>query len=155
MSMPAAFNGVFSIKPSSGRISFKTAPNSVSTSMILLACMRINIRRRVQSPGQQVIPTVAGIMGTSISCLQLTLRALQSAQPWLYDPDVVDLPWRYEKEVLAGTDSAKAVTFGVLPSDGVVTPHPPIQRAIRTVVSALTAAGYEVGPALTHECMQS
>ena len=30
VSMPAAFNGIFSIKPSSGRISFKYVANSVS-----------------------------------------------------------------------------------------------------------------------------
>lgn len=87
---------------------------------------------------------MVGILGVSLSCLQLTCRALQCAQPWLHDPDVVELPWRADKEIHIGTDAAERVTFGIYANDGLVTPHPPIQRAIRTVVEAVEGAGYEV-----------
>ena len=83
-------------------------------------------------------------MGSSISCLQITFRSLQSTQPWLRDPDVVELPWRSEKEILAKSEAATRTIFGVFADDGIVTPHPPIRRAIRTVVGALQAANYQV-----------
>jgi amidase len=95
----------------------------------------------LKSPGQQVIPTVVGIMGVSIKCLQTVFCHLQSTQPWLTDPDVVELPWRQKKEIQAGD---KSVTFGLFAHDSIVTPHPPIQRAIQVVEESLRASEYQV-----------
>ena len=91
-----------------------------------------------------MLPTVVGIMGESISCLQTVFRHLQSTQPWEHDPDVVELPWRREKEIRSDTDCWKAITFGLFTHDGIVTPHPPIQRALRMVEDALRASEYQV-----------
>lgn len=124
VSMPAAFNGIYSFKPSHGRISFKGAANS--------------------SPGQMVIPTVVGILGPSIASLRLMFKALLSAEPWLYDPEVLPMPWRSETEHLTG--KPPNLSFAVFPSDGVVTPHPPITRAVSIVAKALKAAGYDILP---------
>lgn len=96
----------------------------------------------MNSPGQQVIPTVVGIFGASISCLQTVFRHIQSTKPWLSDPDVVELPWRREKEF--HDRSTKSITFGIFAHDGIVTPHPPIQRALRMVEDALRSSNYEV-----------
>ena len=89
-----------------------------------------------------MIPTVVGIMGLSVSCLQTVFRHLQSTKPWLSDPDVVELPWRNEKEI--NDEQRKSVTFGIFSTDGITTPHPPIQRALRMVESALRALKFEV-----------
>ncbi|KAL8847886.1 MAG: hypothetical protein Q9221_007097 [Calogaya cf. arnoldii] len=35
------------------------------------------------------------------------------------------------------------LSFGIMRTDGVVAPHPPITRALRTVIEAVEAAGYE------------
>lgn len=91
-----------------------------------------------------MLPTVAGIMGVSIGCLQTVFRHLQSTKPWLSDPDVVELPWRTEKEIHSESHNQKRITFGVFAHDGLVTPHPPIQRAIKMVESALKALNYQV-----------
>ena len=120
--MPAAFNGVFSFKPSHGRISFKGAANS--------------------SPGQMVIPTVVGMMGPSIDSLRLTFEALLSGKPWLHDPEVLPIPYRFEKET--HPERPDDLSFGIFEADGVVTPHPPIIRAIQIVAKALDAQGYNV-----------
>ena len=88
-----------------------------------------------------VIPTVVGILGPSIASLRLMFKALLSAKPWLYDPEVLPMPWRSEMEHLAG--KPPNLSFAVFPSDGVVTPHPPITRAISIVAEALKAAGYD------------
>lgn len=143
MSIPAAFNGLFSIKPSSSRISFRQVANSVGLTALLLIDFRLLLTLR-QSPGQQTIPTTIGVFGLSISCLQAVFRALQEAEPWLHDPNVVELPWRYEQEILTGSEAAKSLSFGFFANDGGVTPHPPIQRAMRTVESALRMQGYNV-----------
>jgi amidase len=117
VSMPAAFNGVFSIKPSAGRLPTKDMPNS--------------------SLGQIAIPTVVGILGPSIETLQYVLKAIMSGEPWLSDPSVLPLPWR---EPSLPTKLA----FGFLDFDGVVKPHPPIFRALDMAKNALEAAGHEV-----------
>jgi amidase len=83
-------------------------------------------------------------MGASIMCLQIVFRHLQSTQPWLHDPDVVEIPWRSEKEIRDDNKDSHMVTFGIFSHDGLVTPHPPIQRAIRMVEAALRASKYEV-----------
>lgn len=88
------------------------------------------------------IPTVVGILGPSIASLRVVFRALLSTQPWLHDPDTLPLPYRHEAEI--GQEKHSKLTIGILMTDGVVTPHPPISRAVREVQMALEAAGHEV-----------
>ncbi|KXX74804.1 Acetamidase [Madurella mycetomatis] len=125
VSMPAAFQGLFSIKPSSGRISFKDVANT--------------------GPGQQVMPTVAGIMGHSVATLKLVFQSLLSTEPWLHDPYTLPISWRPEKEYDAETEPDCKPAFGFMPNDGIVTPHPPISRAMDIVHKALEESGYQVG----------
>ncbi|KAK0615153.1 amidase signature domain-containing protein [Bombardia bombarda] len=127
VSMPAAFNGIFSLKPSSGRISMKDVANT--------------------GPGQLIMPTVAGIMGVSVTTLQLVLRSLLSTEPWLQDPYVIPLPWREAEEYNPNSGDATNETkpsFGFMDNDGVVTPHPPVQRGLRMVRDALNEAGFNL-----------
>ncbi|GAB1317295.1 amidase [Madurella fahalii] len=124
VSMPAAFQGLFSIKPSSGRMSFKGVANT--------------------GPGQQVMPTVAGIMGHSVATLKLVFKSLLSAEPWLHDPYTLPIPWRVEREYDAKTEPDYKPAFGFMPNDGIVTPHPPISRALSIVQTALEESGYQL-----------
>ncbi|KAI9696521.1 MAG: hypothetical protein M1820_008149 [Bogoriella megaspora] len=120
VSIPSAFNGIFSIKPSHGRLPFKDAANS--------------------SRGQMIIPTVVGIMGASIASLQILFRSLLAVEPWLRDPECINLPWRKEMEAVPG----KPLSFGFMQHDGTVLPHPPILRALRIVSEALEGGGHEL-----------
>lgn len=131
VSMPASYNGVFSLKPSTGRISMKGAVGP--------------------SPGQQVMPAVAGIMGASIATIQLVLRSLLSTEPWLHDPYIVPIPWREAEEYhpeIGRLGEPYRPAFGIMENDGVVTPHPPVQRALKVVKSALENLGHKVIPTL-------
>ncbi|KAK5449280.1 hypothetical protein LTS15_008822 [Exophiala xenobiotica] len=87
-------------------------------------------------------------MGPSVGAIRLMFQSLMASQPWLHDPDVLQLPWR--KELEYDTDKGEAeplvLSFGLMATDGVVSPHPPIQRALRTVAEALTGAGHEIMP---------
>jgi len=117
VSMPAACNGVFSIKPSAGRLPTMDMPNS--------------------SLGQINMPTVVGMLGPSVTTLRYVFEALVSSEPWLTDPSVLPIPWRQPKRY-------SKLSFGFMDFDGVVVPHPPILRALRMTREALQAAGHEV-----------
>ncbi|KAG6364517.1 hypothetical protein INS49_006118 [Diaporthe citri] len=125
VSMPASYNGVFSIKPSSGRMSMKGVANTAQ--------------------GQQVMPTTLGIMAHSASTLRLVLESVLSKEQWREDPYVVPLPWRdpEERQPKADTSSAE-ITFGLMKADGIVTPHPPVSRALKIVEQALREAGHQL-----------
>ncbi|KAL1842570.1 hypothetical protein VTJ49DRAFT_4853 [Mycothermus thermophilus] len=129
VSMPAAFSGVFSIKPSTGRLSTLGMANS--------------------SPGQAIIPTVPGLLSPDIASLRYAMEALLSNEPWLKDPTLLPIPWRSPSDV----ESGMKLSFGFMDFDGVVRPHPPITRALHLAKNALMAMGHEVvipwkGPSL-------
>lgn len=83
------------------------------------------------------MPEVAGIMGHSVGALSLILKSLLSTEPWLHDPLVMPVPWREVSE-------SSVVAFGFMKDDGLVTPHPPIARALEIVEAALRESGHEV-----------
>ncbi|KAK1808829.1 hypothetical protein LTR12_016807 [Friedmanniomyces endolithicus] len=118
--MPAAYNGVYSIKPSSGRMSFKDAPAS--------------------GKANPAISGVVGILGPSVASLRLMFKSLLSTEPWLRDPYVHPIPYRAELEYNPERDPLP--TFGIMRDDGLVRPHPPIARAMNMVEAALRAAGH-------------
>ncbi|OCK72930.1 putative general amidase GmdA [Lepidopterella palustris CBS 459.81] len=130
--IPAAFNGLYGIRPSKGRMPYEGMANSMD--------------------GQNSILSVVGPLATSVPSLRLVMKALLSQEPWLHDPGVNELPWRYEqeKEILELTggigDASKAgkLSFGLLKHDGLVTPTPPVRRAMDIIVKALEKLGHEV-----------
>lgn len=79
------------------------------------------------------------------------MTSILSTSPWLRDPYVVKIPWR-ETLALAtlaraaengSSNDQKPLKLGIFWTDGVVTPHPPIQRGLRLVVDAVTEAGHK------------
>ncbi|OCL03701.1 amidase [Glonium stellatum] len=130
--IPAAFNGLYGIRPSTGRLPYEGMANSMD--------------------GQNSILSVVGPLATSVPSLRLVITALLSQEPWLHDPMVIEMPWRYEQEKeihkLVGSvgDASRAgkLIFGVLKHDGLVAPTPPVRRAIDRVVEELKRLGHEV-----------
>ncbi|ETN40191.1 uncharacterized protein HMPREF1541_04467 [Cyphellophora europaea CBS 101466] len=127
--IPAAFNGLYGIRPSSGRLPYEGMANSMD--------------------GQNSILSVVGPLGSTAGAVRLAVRSILSQSPHLYDPMVVDMPWR-DAEEQAVFDMAKAVSgkgplaFGVMKGDGVVNPDPPVLRAIDLVAAAVQKAGHKV-----------
>ncbi|KAL8924906.1 MAG: hypothetical protein Q9208_003789 [Pyrenodesmia sp. 3 TL-2023] len=119
--IPAAFNGLYGLRPSAGRLPYEGMANSMD--------------------GQNSVLSVVGPLAPSISALQLVVKSLLSREPWLHDPLVHPIPWR---ELPAKLPSDPLLTFAVLRHDGVVSLHPPVRRAIETVVEALQKQGHEV-----------
>lgn len=116
--IPGAFCGVYSLRPSFGR--FPTW------------------NTRSGMPGQEAINSVNGPLSRSLSALITYSEAvINGGQPWTLDPKIVAIPWRK-------VELPQKLSFGLIKHDGVVRPHPPVERALDTVVEALKKAGHEV-----------
>jgi amidase len=103
--------------------------------------------------GQNSILSVVGPIATNAASLRLLTQAFLDQKPWEVDPMVHEMPWRYMEEnsinenIHNGRGMEKRggkLSFGVLRTDGVVNPMPPIKRAIDILVTALENAGHEV-----------
>jgi amidase len=124
--IPAAFNGLYGIRPSSGRLPYEGMANSMD--------------------GQSSILSVVGPLATSAGALKLAVESLLAKEPWLHDPLVLELPWRsaQEQQVLDILKGKGKLAFGVLRNDDVVGVHPPVLRAIDMVVDLVKRLGHEV-----------
>ncbi|KAK3675405.1 hypothetical protein LTR78_004915 [Recurvomyces mirabilis] len=117
---PAANNGVFGLRPTSHRL-----PVSGWSATML---------------GSEHIIPVIGPLSTSLEGIKLFAKTLIDQKPWLYEPVCVSLPW---KDTSSGTllriaaSGQRKLRIGVLADDGVVKPHPPIIRGIKSVLSRL------------------
>ncbi|WPG98228.1 Hypothetical protein R9X50_00101600 [Acrodontium crateriforme] len=125
--IPAAFNGLYGIRPSSGRLPYEGMANSMD--------------------GQNSILSVVGPLATTPDGLKLVFQSLLSTKPWLHDPLVHEIPWRDDAEQAVLDPlrrSKKRLSFGVICNDGVVTPTPPVARAIDIMVHTLEKLGHKV-----------
>lgn len=131
--IPAAFNGIFALKPTPERVSYREVANT--------------------NPGQNTYRSTIGFLSTSLGGLELILRSVLSTKPWLNDPAVVPMPFRQEivDEYLSRAEpdgtakpSGPPLKLGVLWTDSVVGPQPPIIRGLHMVADAMRRAGHKV-----------
>ena len=128
--IPAAFNGLYGLRPSAGRLPYEGMANSMD--------------------GQNSVLSVVGPLAHTAASLRLLVKSLLSQQPWLHDPLVIEIPWRDEQEkaVLEMIKSEKdgQLAFGLMKHDGVVKPYPPVQRAIEIMAKTIEKLGHKVWP---------
>lgn len=120
---PSAHNHLYGLKPSFGRF-----PNYGGRSGI---------------PGQEFINSICGPMSTSLQATKMFCEAVLSeeAAPWDVDAKLIPMPWR--KNVIQ--PKGRKLRIGILGiTDGNVTCHPPVERAINDVARKLKEAGHEV-----------
>lgn len=115
---PAANNGVYGLRPTAFRIPKQGLMG-------------------VQA-GRESIIGVIGPLAQAREDIDLFMKVVLDAQPWLQDPSLVPIPWR------SITLSANNFTVAVMWDDGVVHPHPPIIRALRETVASLTKSSIRV-----------
>lgn len=84
-------------------------------------------------PGADPIVTAIGPLSTSLAGIKLFMSTVIAAKPWLSEPALVPLPWNSS----FGISPHQPLRIGVLWHDNVVKPHPPITRALQSVVSKL------------------
>ncbi|KAK6382392.1 hypothetical protein LTS17_004279 [Exophiala oligosperma] len=117
---PANFNGIYGLCPSVGRFPCHSSK---------------------YSHPNLVIDGVAGPLSRSVDGLEVYTRAILDLKPWEWDSTCVEMLWNEEAYVTAAN---KTCCIGMIQNDGVMTPHPPIQRAMGEVKQALLDAGHEV-----------
>ena len=100
--------------------------------------------------GQNSVLSVVGPISHSAASLKLLVQALLSQEPWLHDPLVHEIPWRHEDEqqtinLINGIGHGPGnLAFGILEHDGQVTPHPPVQRAMKVIKETLRRLDHKV-----------
>jgi amidase len=130
--IPAGFNYLYGLRPSSGRMPYQGAANSMD--------------------GQSTILSVIGPLAPTARSLTLLFKTVLSQEPWYHDPLVLELPWRdaVAEETRRRIDQAKAgkssLTFGIMHWDGITRVHPPIARGLRIVERTLKRLGHNVIP---------
>lgn len=128
--VPAAFNGLYGLRPSAGRLSYQGMANSMD--------------------GQSSVLSVVGPLAHSVATLRLVVKSLLTLEPWLRDPLVDEKPWRedHEQQILdhigAKQSQTPKLAFGIMRHDGMVNPQPPIQRALDIVENILKKLGHKV-----------
>ncbi|KAI4594188.1 hypothetical protein KJ359_008463 [Pestalotiopsis sp. 9143b] len=119
--IPSHMMGIYGFKPSSSRLPYNGVP--------------------VSTEGQEHVPSSVGPMARSLSSIKHVMHSLISAEPWQYDARCATIPWRDD---VYQSFSSKPLTIGLLLDDGVVRPHPPVTRVLRSAAEALRAAGHDV-----------
>lgn len=79
---------------------------------------------------------VVGPLSTSLEGVKIFMKTVVDSKPWIEDPSLVPLPWRTGCFNQRATES-KRLKIGVMGSDGIVTPHPPVTRAMQVMVNQL------------------
>jgi amidase len=81
-------------------------------------------------------------MSNSLADLSLFMKVIIDSQPWLHEPALIPLPWTPFE-----TLSHIHIRIGIMSHDGVVTPHPPITRALESLQDQLRSIdGIEIVP---------
>lgn len=122
---PAAFNGLYAIRPSSERV-----PRGGLRSTTL---------------GQISIKVSCGPICHTMADLSLLTKIILTHKTLPYEPTCIPGSWDSTSSSLG-----RKLSIGIMMSDGVVDPHPPITRALRETADKLRAAGHE-GISTNHE----
>lgn len=83
--------------------------------------------------GADPISGVIGPMSTSLEGIQLFMKTVIDSKPWLSEPALIPIPWNTSSQI----SDIQPLKIAVMWNDGVVTPHPPITRALKELVSQL------------------
>ena len=115
---PATFNGLYAIRPTAER----TAKRGMGTA----------------APGQISIKVSCGPNCHSMSDLKLVTEILLTHYGLPFEPTAVRMPWKKQ----LGPKQGK-LCFGLMTTDGCVTPQPPVARALQETAAKLRHAGHE------------
>ena len=115
---PAANCGLYGLKPTSYRL----PTDGWSATML----------------GQEAILPSIGPLSTSLEGLKLLMKTVLAGKPWLVEPSLIPLPWRDQDSQLVSAGKKK-LKVGIMWSDEVVRPHPPVIRALKEVTEKLKA----------------
>lgn len=117
---PAAFNGLYAMRPTSARIPKEGMEN--------------------MNNGQLSIELSCGPICHSIEDLEMFTKLINAHPSNKYDVTSVPIPWKDLKPL------SSKIAVGLLKWDGVVMPHPPVLMVLEHTKQTLEAAGHEGKP---------
>ncbi|KAK9454394.1 amidase signature domain-containing protein [Dipodascopsis uninucleata] len=119
--VPAYTHGIYSIKPSSGRVPYH------------------NMKGYLE-PGAETVGVlcVNAPMAVSVRDLQMVMQLISEQEPWLEDPSCQYLPWIEPKPL------NRPLSLGVVRFDTEVQTLPPVARVLDDTVEKLKAAGHDI-----------
>lgn len=120
--IPSAMSGLHTLRPTTRRVPYGHATNSML--------------------GQESILSVAGPMARSLNSCTYFMRAVLNQNPANYD--ATSLPFAFNEAAYARPPTEGKLAFGVMRTDHLVTPTPPIRRALETAIERVKKAGHEV-----------
>ena len=140
--VPAMCNGVFGINPSAGRV-----PHMGQTFGSLPGLSSVGLSART------------GPLTRSLRDCELFFKTVSAAQPWFIDPDVVPGPWEtWDSSLSLHQPRQNPLTIGILRTDNLVNPLPPIANLLSEVADALKASGVRVleipAPHFMHKALE-
>ncbi|KAG6355153.1 hypothetical protein INS49_004234 [Diaporthe citri] len=115
--VPAAFGGCYGFRPTASRVPMNGVVGPTGE--------------------QKSAGGVAGPLARSVDGLEAWMKAVLAQAPRDADTSLASHPWR--SDVGLG-----GFTVGVMWDDGIIRPHPPVLRALRTAVDKLKAVGVRV-----------
>ncbi|CUM67338.1 uncharacterized protein PRCAT00005031001 [Priceomyces carsonii] len=118
---PAAFCGVWGLRPTQQRLSMK------------------NVLCAAEDSVQESVSCVLGPLARSGEDIDLFMKAIIDGEPWKRDACALPIPWRD-----VSRPDAKSLKVAICYDDGLVKPSPPILRALRNAAEKLAAAGVTV-----------
>ena len=113
---PAGNCGVYGLRPTS----FRLPTDGWSATM---------------AGAEHIIPVI-GPLSTSLEGIKIFMRTIIEVKPWLREPSLLPFEWN-PVEPKSFIANGKKLKIGVLWSDDVVKPHPPVIRALKEVVGKL------------------
>jgi amidase len=119
--MPAYCNGVYGIKPSSGRLPYHLLKGYLQDGAEAVGILCVN-----------------GVIAASMRDCELLVRSVSQAEPWLRDPSCAYLPWTESNKI------KRPLVFGVISEDHDTSPLPPVRRVLNETCIKLKEAGHEV-----------
>ncbi|KAF4466159.1 general amidase [Fusarium albosuccineum] len=103
---PSAFCGIYGFKPTSYTLPMKGFLNAPFTAELNILCS-------------------AGPMCRSLRDMDLFVRSVLSAKPYLLDPSIIPLPWTGLQ-----TPVTRRLKIGIISNDGFIEPQPSVKRAV-------------------------
>ena len=120
--IPAAFHGLYGLRPSYGRVPYAGCLNALQ--------------------GQEAVTFVLGPISNSLEGVKRFMKSVADQKPWTLDAKTIKRPWNEEEYSLADRGGGKPLCFAIMWHDEIVRPHPPITRALQLARDALLAAGH-------------
>lgn len=112
---PAGMQGLYGFKPTSGRLPIADTFNPL---------------------GGDSIKSTIGPIGRTLEITQLLTKLIVDSKPWIKRRELAAIPWSVEP-----LEGKQTIRVGIMESDGLINPQPPVKRAIEEVRSKLESIG--------------